>query len=212
MAFGDYATLLDNFNRANTGPPPSSDWTTILNGHKIVSNVIVGNNAAASNISAWDTATYGGAVECYVTVPTKMADGTYIEIAARLTTLSAATIDGYLVRCTAVAGAGNDTWRIYRLDNGSYTALGTGSVTGEFTAGDKIGIECNGSTITAYHYTGGAWSSKTSVTDTTYSAAGYVGLTSVNAVATFDDFYAGTITARKAMPIFTKRTRVLIRR
>ena len=62
--------------------------------------------------------------------------------------------------------------------------------------------ECNGSTITAYHYTGGAWTSKTSVTDSTYSAAGYVGLTSVNAVATFDDFYAGTITASTYTPHF----------
>lgn len=201
MAFGDYATLLDNFNRADQGPPPSTDWTTLLNGHNILSNLVRGNNGSASNVSLWDIATYGADVEAYLSIPTLVADGENVEVYARMTTLVGATVDGYLARWNRVSGASNDTLQLYSVTNGVATKLGADIATQEMTAGDKLGIEIIGTTISLYTYTGGAWTNKGSRTDSTYSAAGYVGIGCVGNTGRFDDFYAGTITVASATSI-----------
>jgi RHS repeat-associated protein len=59
-----------------------------------------------------------------------------------------------------------------------------------WSAGDKLGFRAVGSTLTAYHYTGGAWSSVASRTDSTY-ASGYIGLESYSTSWTLDDFGGG---------------------
>jgi hypothetical protein len=191
MAFGDFATSQDDFNRANTGPPPSASWTTMLNGHKVVTNACAVNTAAAQCISFWNAATFGADVEAYATISTA-ASGGQPEVYARMTTLSSGTTDGYCVRFVKTSGANNDKMRIFRIDNGAFTQLGADvSTSVDYASGDKIGIEVVGTTITAYHFTGGAWVNRGSRTDSTYSAAGYVGVGSVDDV--LDNFFAGVI-------------------
>lgn len=190
MAYGDYATLQDNFDRADEGPPPSASWTNITNGLKVATNVAAGNvGTLSNNISFWNVATFGADCEAYATISTKSGNNQPMEVYARMTTLVSGTMDGYMVRMSPASGT--DAIGIYRIDNGAATALTTG--TQEFASGEKLGIEIIGSTIKLFHFTGGAWNERLSTSDTTYSAAGYVGLNINHTTGRFNDFYAGTI-------------------
>ena len=40
--------ILDDFNRGNEGPPPSANWTTLVQGHKVVSNACTSNSTAST--------------------------------------------------------------------------------------------------------------------------------------------------------------------
>lgn len=191
MAFGDSATLLDDFDRTNEGPPLSSLYTSITNGMKVASNLAAGNTSLSANIDFRNDATYGADVEVYVTVTTKGGTNQYSSVFARMTTLASGTMDGYEVRANPAAGT--DTFTIYRIDNGTATSIGSASA--EFASGDKIGISCIGSTIKAYQFTGGSWSEIVSASDATYGAAGYIGLGQVHTTGRLNDLYVGTIGA-----------------
>lgn len=68
--------------------------------------------------------------------------------------------------------------------------------------GDKFGLRCVGTAITAWHYDGSSWTQIASATDSTYQDAGFVGLhipgnhndTNTSDPGLYDDFGAGTIT------------------
>jgi hypothetical protein len=65
---------------------------------------------------------------------------------------------------------------IQRVDAGVVTQLGA-KLYQEFAAGDKLGLQMIGSTISAYYQAAGnSWTLLGSVTDSTYSSAGYIGL------------------------------------
>ena len=188
MAFPTLA-VIDNFNRSNVGPPLSATWTDLYNGTKVVSNQGVGTTAADSNVSLYEIS-YGPATECYLTQISIGGTGSSIGVFARCTTLNIATFDGYYVE---VVQAATDTWSIYRIDNGTPTLLGA-TFTQAFEAGDSIGIYVSGSTIQAYYKSGaGAWAQcGTNRTDSTYSAAGYIGLAVTGTDQPFDNFGGGT--------------------
>jgi hypothetical protein len=185
--------LLDDFNRANTGPPPSANWTTIINGHKVVSNQAQGNLNGASNISLWNAGVYGPHVITRFQIPTKCANGEYFEVYARMTTLVAGTVDGYVVRFTAVNGSNNDTVQFYRIDNGAYSAQLGATITQEFTTNDWIGIRCIGDQIAAEMLISGIWTTLGVRTDATYAAAGYVGMGVVGTTGRTEDFFAESL-------------------
>ncbi|KKL92143.1 hypothetical protein LCGC14_1887670 [marine sediment metagenome] len=136
--------LLDDFNRGNEGPPPSADWTTLVEGHKVVSNECQSNNTSASqNVSMWDTNTFGPDCEVFISIPT--LPDFRVEVALRTTTLVLGTHDGYRVS----ADMGNNGIEIRRVDNGANTQLGA-DVAFTWAVGDKIGGEVIGSTIKGY--------------------------------------------------------------
>jgi hypothetical protein len=206
--------ILDNFNRANEGPPPSANWTHPYyptdDGLKVSSNACIANIDGSSD-SYWDVATFGPDCEAYITVSTLPATNQYIYIAARVANPGAAGLDGYELNVQVVAGT--DLWQINRLDNASYTLLGS-TVTGpNLSAGDSIGIEIIGSTIKGYHKpVAGSWTEILSRTDSTYSAAGYIALGTDDAATVFDNFGGGTVAAAKARPPFQRHTNYLWRR
>lgn len=189
MAFGDTATLLDDFNRSNEGPPLSADWTSITNGLKVVSNTVAGNGSGVNNIEFYDVSTFGPDVEAHIIISSKGGTNQFCSVFARMTTLASGTMDGYEARATPASGT--DTIALYRIDNGTATLLDSASV--EFASNDKLGIECIGSAIKVYHYTGGAWVERCSATDATYGAAGYVGIAQGHTTGRLDDFFAGTV-------------------
>lgn len=193
--------LLDNFNRANEGPPPSTDWTTIIagKGHKVLSNECVPETDSAGAVrfsSGWDTSTYGPDCEAYLTVidPATWGEGPM----ARLTTLAEATVDGYRYW----RSSSNNT-SLYRIDNGVGTKLGADGPAFTIASGDKLGIECIGSTIKGYVKDGAAaWAEQLSRTDSTYGDAGYIGLSQYpsSEYVGLDDFSGGTIAAAVPFP------------
>ena len=67
MAFGDCG-VVDDFNRADdTSPPPGSSWTTVYNGHDLISNQLVGHTASDDCITQWNT-TYNGSLQAFFTM------------------------------------------------------------------------------------------------------------------------------------------------
>jgi len=123
MAFGDSASLLDNFNRTNEGPPPSSSWTRsgwAGDGLKVVSNELQPNNMNTSCANYWNPATFGADCEVYATITDIDSTVSSINVQLRLTdTPSAATVDGY--------DFGVDTFdnvtKIKRIDNGIFNPV-----------------------------------------------------------------------------------------
>lgn len=196
--------VLDNFNRGDEGPPPSGDWAhPAWNGNgglEVVSNQCAAEGAGY-NDSYWDVGV-GPDCEVYVTIPTLPADGEEMGLFLRAKDPGAGGLDGYEVYMAKVAGAGNDVTRVYRLDNEALTQLGA-DITQEFAAGEKLGFEAVGSTLTVYQYTGAAWGSLGSRDDATYGAAGYIGVELQNTTVRVDDFGGGTIGAAAALPVLS---------
>lgn len=188
-------SLLDAFTGADQNPI-STNWSTPATGVgvgscKRLSNQIAGSVASTSD--AWyNVATYGPDCECYVTVTVKTATGDGIGVYGRVQqpSVSAATLDGYLVYASTASGT--DTITIYRVDNIALTSLAVASQ--EFAVGDKIGIEIIGTTINAWYWNGSTWTNVATATDSTYSAAGRLAFRIRGTLGRADDFSGGTIT------------------
>lgn len=190
MPFPINSTSIDNFNRANEGPPPSSSWTNFSGGLKVVSNACVGNATGSNQISYWNVENFGPDCEAFVTISSLPAtDGDQVIVFGRIDTVGA---NGYDVAYNRAAGT--DTLVIARVDAGVGTALNT--LSQEVSAGDSIGIQIIGSTIYAwYKASAGSWELKGSSTDSTYSATGKLAL-GTNYASTspnMDDFGGGAI-------------------
>lgn len=156
-------TVLDDFNRANEGPPPSASWTTwISSGLKVVSNEI-GPNDTGGNGAYWNAVMPGPDVEAHLTIATLSDATTYINLYARY---DVALFKGYVMNHTV---ASPDTWALVREDGGSSATLVSG--TQDLSNGDAMGIRCVGSLIEGWLRVNGIWQRVGSATDATYSGA-----------------------------------------
>jgi hypothetical protein len=192
-AFAGFPTtgILDNFNRANEGPPLSSSWTTDpegygATGHKVLSNQAVGSGTI-DNDSRYNVSTFGPDMEGYFTCVTKPGDGDELSIIIRATGTTGGTFKGYQLSLLPVAGT--DTLVVYSIVNGTYSVLAT--YTEEIVNGYKYGISAVGTTITTWRDNGTGWVSVGSVVNSAVTGAGYVQMYSLNNVATFDDVGGG---------------------
>jgi hypothetical protein len=149
--------LKDDFNRANTGPPPSGSWLADFRGDncnafKIVSNRAVPSFAAGDNESGmyWNvlTTTSDHEVFCDINVE---AD---VELWARIQWTNPAGVTAYVCEYTA----SDHSLRVQRYGPGGpgwYTDISTVVNVG-FTAGMSIGIRVVGQSITLFHKAAGA--------------------------------------------------------
>lgn len=205
-------SLLDDFNRANEGPPPSSNWTNNFDagtpgGFKVVSNQCTANSLPCE--SYWSAAQFGPNMEVWATfaaVPTTGSLGMYV----RIQSAGTGSCDSYgIIAVKATGGPTGDTVKIYRMDNAVHTQLGA-TITRAFAAGDSFGVRIIGSTIEAwYKASAGSWTLLGSRTDSTYSGNGYLGLMNATNAFTLDDFGGGTIkmpALRRRPPMNTLRT------
>lgn len=192
MAVSDYiaqATLLDDFNRSNTGPPPSASWnagslTTGTSQLQVVSNALKRGGAGFGSC-VWGTQ-LGPDVIVVLTIAT-VGD---FAIDVRAKEINAATYDSYELNYTS----STHTFEIIRiLNNGSTSLVNTTSIT--LTAGDKVAFLALGTTLAAAVFQSGAWSADIlSTTDSNYALAGYVGIWANGTTPVFDDFSAATVT------------------
>lgn len=175
--------VLDDFNRADQGPPPSSSWTDgflAINGLAVISNQC-GAPANFGN-SYWNPATFGPDCEVFATVA---AHSSFPKVWARLKEPGSDTVDGYCL------SASSTDWTFFRVDNGVLTQIGA-ALTGVGCAnGDQVGLRIVGSKLTAY---------KNGVlvgteTDATYPAAGFIGLNGQTSAIRWDDFGGGAYVA-----------------
>lgn len=166
-------------------------------------------NASAAATSYWAAAQFGGNCESYATmsvVPT--TNGRGLSVWARIHNPgNATTMEAYLGVWTLATG-----WRLFKVTSGAtFTQIGSTTTTPNPADGDKIGLEVIGSSLTLYHFTGGAWVSRVTGTDTAITGAGYIGIefSTSETAARFDDFGGGTIVSS----IFPNRNQsILLRR
>jgi hypothetical protein len=190
--------ILDDFNRADEGPPPSASWSA--NGLEAASTLSVVSNVAkdsSSNGGFWG-ASVGPDSEAYVTLSTLQADGQLLYVFIRAAQIgSVGTADGYAFRFTREDSNPGFNARWYRLDNGTLTLLGLSynDTAGAISAGIKIGADAVGSDLTIYVNKSGTWVSTVARSDSTYSSAGLIGMSLVSSTPSADDFGGGTISS-----------------
>jgi hypothetical protein len=184
--------LLDDFNRANNASL-GANWSTL----DTYASLGITSNACQPNASSgsgayWNVATFGPDSENYVTVAAIGGSSQFFDQYVRVGT-PGGNYNAYAHECTTNAGA------LYRVDAKVYTQLGAG-LTITVAAGNIIGLEVIGSTLTLYK-NAGSWASNASRTDSTYSAAGNIALFADNTGIHFDDFSGGTVVGGGAAQI-----------
>lgn len=199
-------SILDDFNRANEGPPPSASWHTLsgFGGLKVESNKAV--NSDADSGCTWGTS-YGPDCEAYSTLSSLSGTGDIAtwSIALFARASSADVYDGDCYRLLVGNGniGGVCSWYLQRMLFSTGTVdIATGTVT--FSIGDSIGISAIGNTITAYYKSsGGSWASLGSAVNGDVPGAGYIGadlapdLINTTQMG-IDDFGGGTYTCSPA--------------
>ena len=189
MAFPTTA-VLDNFNRTDENPVGNGNWSgPLFSGDpqcRLLSNEL-GTSADFSS-SYWSAATFGGACEVYATnTGTGLAKALFLRIANP----NNASMDGYELNCSH---SGN-TLGVYRVDDKAETLIGS-TFSQAVGVGAAYGLEANGSTLTVYYKaSGGSWTSLGTRSDSTYSAAGNLGVFLANGDDDIDDFGGGTMVA-----------------
>ncbi|HKR58874.1 MAG TPA: fibronectin type III domain-containing protein [Pyrinomonadaceae bacterium] len=191
-------SILDNFNRANAGPPPSSNWAGPIQlafpGLKVDTNTCL--PIAAGGQGYWSAASFGPDQEAYAKVPT--FGNSYEGVWLRVSNPNTFNVTGYVVHFYK-AGFGTNTIRVFRLNNSSSgTQLGA-DIPQTIADGDSIGASIVGNVITVYYKIGsGAWTSLGTRIDNTYSSSGRIGL-EIGA-GSADDFGGGTVSTGVPAP------------
>lgn len=203
MAFNP--SLVDDFNRGDSADLGScsvaGSWSGSLTGSTDGWQIVSSQAApdTGSGMSSVHSETYGPDVQIGVTLATKQADGQYCGVYGRLTDPNTSNFDGYYVEYTAIAGAANDIFRVYRTVNGSGTQLTTpaSSITYELSSGNKWGCEITGTgatvTIEMFVDTGSGWTSIGTFTDTHADRRVTAGQTAIYGDAStlrYDDYRA----------------------
>lgn len=172
------ASVLDNANRANEGPPPSANWTTVIGGHTVATNRLAATGAV--NTSYWNVSQVLDG-EVFVTLVTRPADTKTASVLARYT-LS----QSYLLGITR-NDAGNDTLGFYYYDGVTTNLLGSWVIA--LQDGDTFGLRFLGSNFYVF-YNG---IQVGSVSDSSIAVAGYIGISTNSTATIMDDFGGGSI-------------------
>lgn len=199
-------SILDTFNRADEGPPPSSSWdypiaSFVPNGLSVISNT-VGRTPNNFGGAYWSASTFGPDSEIYGTITTMVGSDTIdFSLCLRIQSPGSggsggAGMDGYLV--SFIRNTPNYQLQFYRIDNAVFTQLGSTQTPGNLSVNDKIGVQMIGNSMQAYLDSGSGWATYgTAETDpgSTYSGAGYVGVIIADPTGRMDDVGGGTMVA-----------------
>jgi RHS repeat-associated protein/uncharacterized repeat protein (TIGR01451 family) len=188
--------VLDDFNRADQGPPPGANWSET---HVVLEQFEVVDQAAQNAgdqfcSNHWNVDTFGPDSEAFFTLSSIPQDPySSVGLWLRLTGIDEMSPDGYAVTYIA-----NGSIVAYRFDDGSYVQIGS-SLYQSLSPGDRFGARMVGDTISIYVDTGSGWNVIGTITDSTYASAGYIGLIcyAYQATSTWavDDFGGGTVSA-----------------
>src|SRR5262249_14199914 len=124
--------------------------------------------------------------EVWGTITTLPGTNNSIRLNARMQQPGTSGPDGYELR--TIQQTGTDQVLLERIDNGTLKTLLT--INQELALGDTLLLRVQGSTLEAWRLSGASWSKLGSLTDTTYPAAGFVGVGLRGTTARLDDFGA----------------------
>lgn len=197
-------SILDDFNRGDTGPPPSASWVTpaaAVGGLKVISSQLASDDDSYGYRSAWNTA-YGPDCEFYATCAAATNGTTQFELYIRMDSNQLANYftsgDGYVL-IVSVNSGGAGAFELDKVSTGVFSTLDFTNLT--FVSGDSFGIQMIGSALKAFHKpAAGSWTEILSVTDGTFSGAGYTGLMINDAVGRLDNFGGGTLSLGPVAP------------
>jgi len=172
MAFPVNTTVLDTFTGTNGDDLSaySSNWSAFTDAGEceIQGNAATCITDTVASVSIWQEGTSLNA-NCEASlVLSTLPDGGSTGMLLRISSTTFSTADGYWALWNPAAGG---VVGIYRVDDGTATLL-TDFFLQSMSAGDGFGFDAIGSTLTAYRYNSGSWSSVGSRTDSTYSAGG----------------------------------------
>ena len=185
MAFPN-TPVLDSFNRANEGPPPSANWSTMRGtGHTVLSNQMA-PNANAVQGSSWSVLRFDRDQECRFTAAVLDSPNQGHNVYLRVQTATNGDSDHYEVDFERQTG--NDKVAVWKEVATVYTQLGADiDLGGELAAGDQFGASVTGSTIEVWYNN----VSQGTRTDSEVSGTGFIGIVSGTDVPRFDDFGGG---------------------
>lgn len=185
--------ILDDFNRANEGPPPSASWIAMptLGGLVVSSNQCALFNVSADGGAIYDT-TFGPDCEAYYTITGLDSSGTGAFL-MHLRCQSNDILDCYYIDTLVQP---NYPVNLHSSVGGSATTLDQ-SAPLNLAVGDSLGMSAVGTTIKVYYKpSAGSWTEIISVTDSAISAAGKIGVLfypQVGSGVTIDNFGGGTL-------------------
>lgn len=195
MAFPT-TSVLDTFDRANEGPPPSASWGSqgviaALSGLAVSSNACVDPTTQGGVYGT----SYGPDSEVFVTSSIIFNDGDIIYVWLRATNPGNNT-NAYTARFERKDTNPGCDIIFFRWDGGGPTQIGSTVVDtgGVLASGVKFGGEMIGTTLSAYINRSGTWALAASNSgDATYATAGQIGLRMGAGSGAMDDFGGGTV-------------------
>lgn len=186
------AAILDDFNRANEGPPPSSKWTTDYYGAPINGFRVSGGACYADlnySSSYWNAERFGPDIECSFTV----ADGftSPVSIAFIYSDIGSYVYDGYEVNFRP----GSNRLDGHAVVNGGYTTDVFDVTVSAYSVGDKLGVRLVRGRLEGWHQpVGGDWTLIASGDDATFSGMAHLAVYIDSASTAIDDFRGGNLT------------------
>lgn len=180
--------ILDAFNRANENPlSGGGNWAarSLETGSapQLLNNAVTGTSTAALSGADWVAGLIGPDCEVYYTLTTIPAAGNYVRLYLRVTNRNVGAETGYMMQWVNSAAGVN----IYKeTANGAYTSLAANAAA-TYTNGDQICFQAVGNTLTVYKNS----VSTLTVTDATYTTAGYVGIGLRDTTTVIDNFGGG---------------------
>jgi hypothetical protein len=197
----DPLPTLDNFDRGFENPlSDAGRWTNGIAGSGEAGLYIPSTWLACANsttCTAWrNNAQYGADVEVWARLSVLPGDNNQLRLLARVQQPGTAGYDGYMLRPNQLPGT--DQILFERVDNGNFVPLLT--VNQDLVAGDLFLLRVKGSIIEAWRQRGTSWTRLGLVVDSTYAAAGYVGVGIRGTTGRADDFGARTLGASSSPP------------
>lgn len=197
--------LIDDFTGADVNPAPN--WSVIFPGNagtfQRISNQGQDDGFTVAS-EAYHTASFCTPnCEAWMTISVvPVLSGNRVRLYARISGQDppfTPTAPNYYA-VSYVVGTPNIV-AISKYFNGSFGDLTTFTQT--ISNGDKIGIQCIDSAISAYYYTSGKWSRLGGVTDTDIGQSGYLGAATQHNAENprIDNFGGGGIRATAASPV-----------
>jgi len=183
--------IVDSFNRTNETPlSDAGRWSNGIAGSAETGFRVASNRLACTRTTtctAWrNPALYGPDTEVSARITTLPGNGNQIRLLARVQQPGTSAYDGYMLRTNQLSGT--DQVFLERVDNGALVNRLT--ISQNLTAGDVLLLRVKGSTLEAWLKRGTAWSLLGSVVDSSYGAAGYVGVGIRAKTGRLDDFGA----------------------
>jgi hypothetical protein len=183
---------LDQFNRADQGPPPSASWVTCAgSGWRVLANFGAPASGGILNGATWNNS-FASTQEVYFTIANSApASSGYVGCFVRLQSPTNLNSDHYELRAHLIAGLNNDVLRLFKVIGGVTSQIGIDIALGadlQLAGGDQLGLRCDGTTLTVW--LNGVL--KRTATDSSLNAPGYIGLVNgVNAGDVMADNFGG---------------------